>query len=129
MIRNKGKPLAPSTFAKYRSAIAAIHQGFPDGSTVSSNTDRVREESQTTSVPLNSAVPVIERCERADAELGVPLRICISTDGPSPESIVEAEASTDGQDPVGVPFLAQPAVVPAVDFHVDGSSAGDLPEG
>ena len=39
MIRNKGKPLAPSTFAKYRSAIAAIHQGFPDGSTVSSNTD------------------------------------------------------------------------------------------
>ena len=38
-IRHKGNPLAPSTFAGYRSAIAAIHQGFPDGSTVSSNTD------------------------------------------------------------------------------------------
>ena len=37
--RHKGNPLAPSTFAGYRSAIAAIHQGFPDGSTVSSNTD------------------------------------------------------------------------------------------
>ena len=38
-IRHKGNPLAPSTFAGYRSAIAAIHQGFPDGSTVSLNTD------------------------------------------------------------------------------------------
>ena len=38
-IWHKGNPLAPSTFAGYRSAIAAIHQGFPDGSTVSSNTD------------------------------------------------------------------------------------------
>ena len=38
-IRHKGNPLAPSTFAGYRSAIAAIHQGFPDGSKVSSNTD------------------------------------------------------------------------------------------
>ena len=38
-IRHKGNPLAPSTFAGYRSAIAAIHQGFSDGSTVSSNSD------------------------------------------------------------------------------------------
>ena len=38
-IRHKGNPLAPSTFAGYRSAIAAIHQGFSDGSTVSSNAD------------------------------------------------------------------------------------------
>ena len=38
-IRHKGNPLAPSTFAGNRSAIAAIHQGFLDGSTVSSNTD------------------------------------------------------------------------------------------
>ena len=38
-IRHKDMPLAPSTIAGYRSAIAAIHQGFPDGSTVSSNTD------------------------------------------------------------------------------------------
>ena len=38
-VRHKGNPLAPSTFAGYRSAIAAIHQGFSDGSTVSSNTD------------------------------------------------------------------------------------------
>ena len=38
-VRHKGNPLAPSTFAGYRSAIAAIHQGFSDGSTVSSNAD------------------------------------------------------------------------------------------
>ena len=38
-IRHKGNPLAPSIFAGYRSAIAAIHQGFSDGSTVSSNAD------------------------------------------------------------------------------------------
>ena len=38
-IRHKGIPLAPSTFAGYRSAFAAIHQGFLDGSMVSSNTD------------------------------------------------------------------------------------------
>ena len=31
--------LDTTPFAGYRSAIAAIHQGFPDGSTVSSNTD------------------------------------------------------------------------------------------
>ena len=32
-VEHKGKPLAPS------SPIAAIHKGFPDGTTVSSNTD------------------------------------------------------------------------------------------
>ena len=34
---HKDKPLAPRMIAGYRSAIAAVHQGFPDGSTVSSN--------------------------------------------------------------------------------------------
>ena len=38
-VQHKGKPLAPSTIAGYKSAIAAIHKGFPDGTTVSSNTD------------------------------------------------------------------------------------------
>ena len=38
-VEHKGKPLAPSTIAGYKSAIAAIHKGFPDGTTVSSNTD------------------------------------------------------------------------------------------
>ena len=38
-VKHKGKPLAPSTIAGYKSAIAAIHRGFPDGTTVSSNTD------------------------------------------------------------------------------------------
>ena len=31
--------LTPAMIAGYRSAIAAIHQGFPDGSTVTSNTN------------------------------------------------------------------------------------------
>ena len=38
-VERKGIPLAPSTIAGYKSAIAAIHKGFPDGTTVSSNTD------------------------------------------------------------------------------------------
>ena len=38
-MEHKGKPLAPSTITGYKSAFAAIHKGFPDGSTVSSNTD------------------------------------------------------------------------------------------
>ena len=38
-VEHKGKPLAPSTIAGYKSAIAAIHKGFLDGTTVSSNTD------------------------------------------------------------------------------------------
>ena len=38
-VEHKGKPLAPSTIAGYKSAIAAIHKVFPDGTTVSSNTD------------------------------------------------------------------------------------------
>ena len=38
-VRHKGNPLAPTTIARYRSAIVAIHQCFTDGSTVSSNTD------------------------------------------------------------------------------------------
>ena len=38
-MEHKGKPLAPSTIAGYKSAVAAIHKGFPDGTTVSSNTD------------------------------------------------------------------------------------------
>ena len=38
-VEHKGKPLAPSTIAGYKSAVAAIHKGFPDGTTVSSNTD------------------------------------------------------------------------------------------
>ena len=36
-VEHKGKPLAPSTIAGYKSA--AIHKGFPNGTTVSSNTD------------------------------------------------------------------------------------------
>ena len=31
--------LTPAMIAGYRSAIAAIHQGFPDGATVTSNTN------------------------------------------------------------------------------------------
>ena len=38
-VEHKGKPLAPSTIAGYKSAVAAIHKGFPDGTTVLSNTD------------------------------------------------------------------------------------------
>ena len=57
---------------------------------------RVGEEPQAASVLLNPAVAVIEQCERADAELGMPLRICVSTDGTRPESVAEVEASTDG---------------------------------
>ena len=34
-VKHKGKPLAPSTIAGYKSAVAAIHRGFPDGTTVS----------------------------------------------------------------------------------------------
>ena len=90
---------------------------------------RVREEPQAASVLLNPAVPVIERCERADAELGMPLRICLSTDGTRPESVAEVVASTDGPDPTGGPVLAQPAMVPPNDVDADGSAAGDLPEG
>ena len=89
----------------------------------------VGEEPQAASVLLNPAVPVIERCERADAELGMPLRICVSTNGTRPESVAEVEASTDGPDPTGGPVLAQPAVVPPTDIDADGSAAGDLPEG
>ena len=37
MVEHKGKPLAPSTITGYKSAIAAIHKGFPDGTTVTSN--------------------------------------------------------------------------------------------
>ena len=59
----------------------------------------------------------------------MPLRICISTDGTRSEGIAEAEASTDGPDPTGSPVLAQPAVVPPFEVNVDGSAAGDLPEG
>ena len=90
---------------------------------------RVGEEPQAASVLLNPAVPVIKRCERADAELGMPLPICVSTDGTCPESVAEVEASTDGPDPTGGPILAQPAVVPPTDVDADGSAAGDLPEG
>ena len=75
------------------------------------------------------AVPVIERCEHADAELGMPLRICVFTDGTRPESVGEVEASTDGPDPTGGPILAQPAVVLPTDVDADGSATGDLPEG
>ena len=78
---------------------------------------------------FNPAVPVIERCERADAELGMPLRICVSTDVTPPESVAEVEASTNGPDPTGGPVLAQPAVVPPTDIDADGSATGDLPEG
>ena len=84
---------------------------------------RIGEEPQAASVLLNPAVPVIERCERADAELGMPLPICVSTNGTRPESVAEVEASTDGA------VLAQPAVVPPTDVDADGSAAGDLPEG
>ena len=90
---------------------------------------RVGEEPQAASVLLNPAVPVIERCERADAELGMPLQICVSTDGTPPESVAEVEASTNGPDPTGGPVLAQPAVVPPTDIDADGSATGDLPEG
>ena len=90
---------------------------------------RVGEEPHAASVLLNPAVPVIERCERADAELGMPLRICVSTDGTPPESVAEVEASTNGPDPTGGPVLAQPAVVPPTDIDADGSATGDLPEG
>ena len=90
---------------------------------------RVGEEPQAASVLLNPAVPVIERCERADAELGMPLRICVSTDGTRPGSVAEVEASTDGPDPTGGPVLAQPAVVPPTDVDADRSAAGNLPEG
>ena len=83
---------------------------------------RVGEEPQDASVLLNPAVPVIERCECANAELGMPLRICISTDGTRPESVAEVEASTDGPDPTGGPVLAQPAVVPPTDVDADGSA-------
>ena len=38
-VEHKGIPLAPSTIAGYKSAVAAIHKGFRDGTTVSSNTD------------------------------------------------------------------------------------------
>ena len=34
-VRHRDRPLAPVTIVRYRSAIATIHQGFPDGSTVS----------------------------------------------------------------------------------------------
>ena len=90
---------------------------------------RVGEEQQAASVLLNPAVPVIERCERADAELGMPLRICISPNGTRPESVAEVEASTYGSDPTGGPVLAQPAVVLPTEADADGSAAGDLPEG
>ena len=55
---------------------------------------RVGEESQVASVLLNPAVPVIERGEHADAELEMPLRICVSADGPHTESAAEVEGST-----------------------------------
>ena len=90
---------------------------------------RVGEEPQAASVLLNPAVPVIEWCECADAELGMPLRICVSTDGTPPESVAEDEASTNDPDPTGGPALAQPAVVPPTDINADGSAMGDLPEG
>ena len=89
---------------------------------------RFGEEPKAASVLLNPAVPV-KRCERADAELGVPLRIWVSTDGTRLESVVEVEASTNGPDPTGGPVLAQPAVVPPTEVDADGSAAGDLPEG
>ena len=38
-VEHKGKPLAPSTIAGYKSVVAAIHKGFSDETTVSSNTD------------------------------------------------------------------------------------------
>ena len=38
-VQHYDRPLAPATIVWYRSAIAAIHQGFPDGSMVSLNTD------------------------------------------------------------------------------------------
>ena len=90
---------------------------------------RVGEEPQVTSVLLNPAVPVIERSERPDAELGLPLRVCVPTDGPHTKSAAEAEASADSPDPPGSPVLAQPAVVLPDDVDVDGSSEGDLSEG
>ena len=43
---------------------------------------RVGEEPQVTSVLLNPAVPVIEWGECPDAELGMPLWVCVPTDGP-----------------------------------------------
>ena len=89
---------------------------------------RVREEPQTAGVLLDPAVPLVQRGERADAELGMPLRICISPDGTHSEGAAEAEASTDSPDPAGGPVLAQPAVVPPDDVNVDGSAEGDLPE-
>ena len=88
----------------------------------------IGEEPQAASVLLNPAVPVIERCERAAAELGMPLRIFVSTDGTCPESVAEVEASTDGPYPTGGPVLAQTAVVPPTDVDADGSAAGNLPE-
>ena len=90
---------------------------------------RVGEEPQAASILLNPAVPVVERCERADAEMGMPLRICVSIDGTPPESVAEVKASTNGPDPTGGPVLAQPAVVPPTDIDADGSATGDLPEG
>ena len=90
---------------------------------------RVGEEPQVASVLLNSAVPVIERGERPDAELGLPLRVRVPTDSPHTESAAEAEASADSPDPPGSPVLAQPAVVSPDDVDVDGSSEGDLSEG
>ena len=89
---------------------------------------RVGEEPHVTSVLLNPAVPVIERGERSDAELGMPLRVRVPTDGPHTESVAEVEASADSPDPSGGPVLAQPAVVLPDDVDVDGSSEGDLPE-
>ena len=88
---------------------------------------RVGEEPQVASVLLNPAFPVIERGERLDAELGMPLRVRVPTDGPHTESVAEVEASADSPDPSGGPVLAQPAVVLPDDVDVDGSSEGDLP--
>ena len=87
---------------------------------------RVGEEPQAAIVLLNLAVPVIKLCECADAELGMPLRICVSTDGTRPESVAEVEASTDGPDPTGGAVLAQPAVVPPTDVDADGSAAREI---
>ena len=38
-VQHLDRPLAPATIVWYRSAIAAIHQGFPNGSMVCLNTD------------------------------------------------------------------------------------------
>ena len=38
-VRHRDKPLASRTIAGYRSAIAGVYRGFPDGSMVSSNAD------------------------------------------------------------------------------------------